>query len=674
VPKTGPVFKEALAAQLDSITLVIDGDPVRQIAYDSTARFERGTNDVATVAVSTTSPVIVSIIEESGVLNAGLDPEFFRVLTLDAQYDQIAVGSRVLIDRPEPPLPPSPTSPTPALSVRSGVRGLDIYVVQQARTVSKAAYNITGKVTELTLDRPWLTPLDTSLALLRKTAVYGQEGLLPLADAPFDADVEGSVIELDGVYDGLEPGRWIIVAGERTDIPGTNGVNDAELVMLAGTDLLAPTYLPGLDPATGQVVPSAIQIALPGDTLHTILRLANPLAFSYKRDTVTVYGNVVDATNGETRNEVLGSGDGSQPLLAFTLKQTPLTFVSADTPSGVESTLTVFVNSIRWHETARPDLLGPTDRAYVTSTGDDDKVTVTFGDGAHGARPPTGVNNVSATYRFGIGTGGDVAAGQISQLSTRPLHVTAVVNPIAASGGGDREELAQARRNVPLGLSALDRLVSTSDYEDFTHTFAGIAKASAVRLTDGRRRVVHLTVAGDKDGPIDRSSDLYHNLIQALADFGDAAQAVRVDPRTLRLLVLDAGIHINSDFQWGPVVDQVRSAVMEAFGFANRNLGQAAYLGDVTRVIQAVPGVDYVDVTTFGAIPPPDFDPTVPLSPDELSGFITDLVAAQTQAGHPDARVAVSLATFVSGTIRPAQLAVFSPTTAQTLNLRQILP
>ena len=62
--------------------------------------------------------------------------------------------------------------------------------------------------------------------------------------------------------------------------------------------------------------------------------LATPTAYSYKRDTVTIYGNVVKATHGETRNETLGNGDGSQALQTFTLKQPPLTFVSGAESDG----------------------------------------------------------------------------------------------------------------------------------------------------------------------------------------------------------------------------------------------------------------------------------------------------------------------------------------------------
>ena len=53
-----------------------------------------------------------------------------------------------------------------------------------------------------------------------------------------------------------------------------------------------------------------------------------------------------------------------------------------------------------------------------------------------------------------------------------------------------------ARRNAPLTVLTLDRAVSLQDYEDFSRTFAGIAKAQAVWVWNGRKRAVFITVAG----------------------------------------------------------------------------------------------------------------------------------------------------------------------------------
>jgi hypothetical protein len=98
------------------------------------------------------------------------------------------------------------------------------------------------------------------------------------------------------------------------------------------------------------LVSTEIKTFLPGDTPHTSLVLTKDLDHYYKRDSVAIYANMAHATHGETRNEVLGSGDGSQALQEFPLRQFPLTYLPAPTPQGAESTLKIRVNDILWHE------------------------------------------------------------------------------------------------------------------------------------------------------------------------------------------------------------------------------------------------------------------------------------------------------------------------------------
>ena len=76
------------------------------------------------------------------------------------------------------------------------------------------------------------------------------------------------------------------------------------------------------------------------------------------------------ATHGETVSEVLGSGNGSQPYQRFTLRQAPLTYVSAQTAQRHgDSTLQVRVNDVLWHEASTLFGRGPRDRVYTTRAG-----------------------------------------------------------------------------------------------------------------------------------------------------------------------------------------------------------------------------------------------------------------------------------------------------------------
>ncbi len=367
-----------------------------------------------------------------------------------------------------------------------------------------------------------------------------------------------------------------------------------------------------VDPGSGQPYPGGvIPQSLAGQVfawrvssapVHTILTLANKLAYKYDSTNVTIYGNVALATHGQTVGEVLGDGDATQAFQSFALRQKPLTYVSALTPAGVASTLVVRVNDIERHEVDSLAGLGPTDREYVTRTDDSDQTTVVFGNGVHGARVPTGTANVKAVYRYGLGAAGNVQAGQISQLATHPPGAQGVINPLRSSGGADRDSANQARRNTPMALMALDRLVGVPDYANFSRTFAGIGKATSARLTDGRRNVVHVTIAGAEDIPIDPTSALYQNLLAALQQFGDPSLPVQVAVRKLKVLVIAARMKLQADYQWESVEANVRTALLATFGFDQRDLGQSAFLSEAISTIQSVEGVAWVDVQTFDAV------------------------------------------------------------------------
>jgi predicted phage baseplate assembly protein len=533
--------------------------------------------------------------------------------------------------------------------------GIDpIYVKLRQENISArslAAYGLAGKTTRIDLpsSSPWIQAAPNEpFSTVRNTIVYAQSEKLDLVEEPIEEKIEGKEIELNGFYDGLEPGRWAIISGEREDVPQ---VKFSELVMIAAVE---------------QTISN-----LPGDKPHTKILLSTELAYSYKRNTVTIYGNVVKATQGETRAEVLGSGDGSKAFQEFTLRQPPLTYLASPTPAGAESTLKVRVNDVLWYETDTLTGLESSDRKYVTRTDEEQKTTVIFGNGQNGSRLPSGMENVRAVYRSGIGKAGNVKAEQISQLATRSLGVKGVINPLPATGGADRESQELARRNAPLGVMSLDRLVSVQDYADFARTFAGIGKASAMKLTDGRRQVVHVTIAGADDIPIDANSDLYRNLRQALHQFGDPFQPMQLAVRELMVLIIVAKVRILSDYLWESVEAKIRSALLDIFSFEHRELGQSVFLGEAIATMQKVPGVAYVDVDILNSVSESEV-----VKPEELIAKLAKPLSQQQP--KPENYIRVNLArinpkaTDFEKRIQPAQLAILSPEIADTLILQQL--
>ena len=144
-----------------------------------------------------------------------------------------------------------------------------------------------------------------------------------------------------------------------------------------------------------------------------------------------VLPNLLPVTCGKTvTNEVLGSGDATNPAQDFQLSQSPVTYLSQG--AGYASTIALTVNNMPWTEVASFYGQLPNATVFVTREDNNGKTHVMFGDGVNGARLPTGVNNVVATYRVGAGAASP-PAGKLTYcqiLSWPALR--------AQSGGGQR--------------------------------------------------------------------------------------------------------------------------------------------------------------------------------------------------------------------------------------------
>ena len=129
--------------------------------------------------------------------------------------------------------------------------------------------------------------------------VFLADAFPPVADPANAANLLWAVTTLSGVPGSLS-------------VPGTVGA--------AGS--LQTVLLPSAksDPVAGEA--AVVQsVTVNGDV--TTLTLSQPLSRIYDAATVTVNANAVEATHGETVQEILGSGDGTNDALQFTLKQAP---------------------------------------------------------------------------------------------------------------------------------------------------------------------------------------------------------------------------------------------------------------------------------------------------------------------------------------------------------------
>ena len=296
----------------------------------------------------------------------------------------------------------------------------------------------------------------------------------------------------------------------------------------------------------------------------------------------------------------LGNGDATQAFQSFTLKQSPLTYTSAATASGIQSSLSVAVNNEIWTEVPYFYGHGPREHIFITTRNDDATTTVTFGDGLTGARLPTGIANVAATYRYGIGTPGLVDANQISMMMTRPLGVRSATNPVASAGAADAETIDDARGNATLTIMALDRVVSLEDYEHFSRAFPGVSKALAVLdlagttargAADGRRR--RWRRDRSRRHARDRAGRRHRRSVPS------PSSPCLLQSFTPVFFRIGGTVTIAAD----RIIDDRRSAIEAAlrdtFSFTARQFGQPVNLSEVIATIQDVDGVIGVVIDEF---------------------------------------------------------------------------
>jgi hypothetical protein len=468
-----------------------------------------------------------------------------------------------------------------------------IFRVAAAATQSRSDYALSGKATGITFANPdgsdvnipdpaVVSPLNDFR--VRTAKLYAASQPLTLAGMPIREDVAAGAdtLDLETLYLDIERGRSISVSGSRTD---AEGISDSETLAIADV-----VHIGG----------------------HTRLLLESGPEYSYERTSVRVNANMALATHGELFEEILGSGDASVANQLFTLAKKPLTFVSAATPDGRASTLTIRVDAIEWHEIGTLYDAGPYDRVYETRLEDDGTTRVCFGDGLRGYRLPTGLMNVTASYRTGIGHAGEVADEAIIQLKTRPLGVRAVTNPSAASGSAEAESIDDARVHAPQSVRTLGRIVSITDYQDFASSFAGLGKARADALWSGREQLVYLTVAPDSDSLLEAGAPVLESLASAVDLVRDGTDSLVIAPYTRRYFQLSALLYKHADHLAETVEAAARDALLAGFGYAARNLAQPVSAAEVIALLQAVTGIVGVDLDMLALIEGSEPDPDAP--------------------------------------------------------------
>jgi hypothetical protein len=321
---------------------------------------------------------------------------------------------------------------------------------------------------------------------------------------------------------------------------------------------------------------------------------------------VAILGNVVTAVRGETvSNEVVGSGDARIPSQRFRLAKKPLSWTEdAAAPSGRAPQITLRVDGIEWRYVDSFYGQAPEARLFTIEMAPDGTATIVGGDGMRGARFPSGVRNILASYRHGAGAA-KPPPGSINQFARAAPSLARVVQPIDGWGGADAESAAEMRALAPAGALTLDRAVSLADFEAMIRGYSGIVNAAVSYGWDQALQDAVVTgwIIADAGDP----SATLEAYLKARALPG---LAVHVGLATrVSLPVFDIAIAAAPDRAASQVRADVRTALFDPKDgyLAPRNVPIAAPLfrSRLLAAIHAVPGVASVPSISLATGPMP---------------------------------------------------------------------
>jgi len=368
---------------------------------------------------------------------------------------------------------------------------------------------------------------------------------------------------------------------------------------------------------------------------------------------VEIFGNIVDATQGKKEKEaVLGNGDAREVFQTFKLPKAPLTY----TDQGIgdwEPRLEIYVDNRLW--TRVPTLFGcePEDEVYIVREDDIGSSFVRFGDGKTGRRLPTGMENVTARYRTGIGAYGPGKEGSDPLAGEKLNRLEKIRLAGIASGGCDPESGENARRSAPGRVQSLGRLVSLRDFECEALSIPAVELASAIYDIAGYTPAIVMTVLlkNGREKELDsvtatmtmynrcRGPGRYPVVVnQGVRKPVHLEVLVSFDPKAKKEVVIKAiKVALGIQGEEGEGIDSTRGL----FSTCMRRFGEPEYATRVKGIIQNAGGVWWVKVTSFSLVQPGDLSPyprddVVNCDPDSVLNLMTDDFTLADGSGGPE--------------------------------------
>lgn len=330
--------------------------------------------------------------------------------------------------------------------------------------------------------------------------------------------------------------------------------------------------------------------------------------------------NAVDAVNGVTVEEVIGSSDGSIDQ-SFRMANAPILagpqvwVLEPDAPAAADEKIIQAEEGqgairqdedgngawVRWHEVENFFDSQASSRHYLC---DPIAGEIRFGDGRKGWVPPAARDSIRCEYRVGGGVAGNVGANTLTVLKQSVAYVQSVVNPFAAQGGADAETVDDAKRRGTYAIKNRDRAITAEDYESLALAASRrVARAKCVQASDGSISLLLVPKAEREDG--EARAVPSRDLIDRVAAYIDQRRLITARVNVGKPKLLPVSLELTISLKPGATADRVKADVKEKVKRLLNPLrggpkgegwpfGRAVGKADLYPVVEGVEGVDRI--------------------------------------------------------------------------------
>jgi hypothetical protein len=236
------------------------------------------------------------------------------------------------------------------------------------------------------------------------------------------------------------------------------------------------------------------------------------------------------------------------------------------------------------------------------------------GDGKTGRRFPSGIKNIVAKYRTGVGAKGALAEETTVQAGAKLNKLDKIHMPGSASGGSEAETGDNAREAAPGKVQSLDRLVGISDFECEALSISGVTKVRAVWDDPHGVPLICLTVLLESGSGQDAES-IRETMTNYNRCRGPERFSIEVEQGRVQYVYIAASYGLDPTLREEDVVKLIKEALgltgeededvdgsNGLFSMSSRRFGQEEYAKRVVAAIQNVEGVLWAEITAFDSL------------------------------------------------------------------------